>query len=120
MVLGDTTTALRLFEALPDTTYCERVPCVEQKLVEATLLAARGEDLKAAALLDEWIPSIVGIVGVLGLAERARIAERLGDRTTALRDYQHVADAWRNADPELAGYVAEAREGLARLTQEPR
>jgi hypothetical protein len=31
-----------------------------------------------------------------------------------------VANVWRHADPELQPYVAEAREGLGRMTSEPR
>jgi len=31
-----------------------------------------------------------------------------------------VADVWRHADPELQPYVAEAKEGLSRLTSEQR
>src|SRR5258705_306250 len=55
-----------------------------------------------------------------GLAGRGRIAERLGDLTTARRAYQDVADDWRHADPELAGYVAEANAGLARVSRKTR
>jgi hypothetical protein len=52
--------------------------------------------------------------------ERARVAERLGDRETAARDYQYVADIWCRADAQLQPYVAEAREGLVRVSGEPR
>ena len=55
---------------------------------------------------------------VLWALERARVAERRGDRAKASRDYQYVADAWRHADPQLQPYVAEAREALARLAGE--
>lgn len=51
----------------------------------------------------------------LAMLERARIAERLGDRATASRQYQFVADAWRNADPELQPHVIEAKSALSRL-----
>jgi hypothetical protein len=52
--------------------------------------------------------------------ERARSAERLGERGRATREYQFVVDAWRHADPELQAYVAEARGALERLTGQPR
>lgn len=48
------------------------------------------------------------------------MAERLGDREKAIRSYQYVADVWRHADAELQPYAAEAKEGLSRLTGEPR
>ena len=57
---------------------------------------------------------------VLWTLERARVAERLGDREKAIRAYQYVANLWRHADPELQPYVTEAREGLGRMTGEPR
>jgi eukaryotic-like serine/threonine-protein kinase len=120
MVRGDTTEATRHFGALSDSVYCELVSCTQQKLVEAELLEARGAHKEAAAILDRWIPQIIGGLADVGLAERGRIAERLGDLATARRDYQHVADDWGHADPELAGYVAEAKAGLARVSRKTR
>jgi hypothetical protein len=57
---------------------------------------------------------------VLWTLEGARVAERLGDREKVIRAYQYVAGVWRHADPELQPYVTEAREGLGRMTSEPR
>ena len=57
---------------------------------------------------------------MVGILERGRVAERLNDRDKAVQCYSFVLDAWRNADPELQPYVTEARDGLARLTGEPR
>jgi len=88
--------------------------------LSAVLLAARGEDRAAAAILDQWVPQNNGGLAVYGLLIRARIAERLGDLPTARRAYRHVADSWRHADPELAKYVAEAQAGLARLSRRTR
>jgi hypothetical protein len=51
---------------------------------------------------------------------RARLAERLQDKATAIQYYQRVLDTWRHADPELRPYVQEARAGLDRLRREPR
>jgi hypothetical protein len=51
---------------------------------------------------------------------RARVNERLGNREKAIAAYRFVADVWRNADPELQPYVAEARAALKRLSGEPR
>jgi hypothetical protein len=67
-------------------------------------------------LLDRWrwsggdTPSFV-----LATLELGRIAERLGDTTKAAECYAFVTAAWHRADQELLPYVAEAREGLARL-----
>jgi hypothetical protein len=111
---GDSAAALRAFTALPDSV-CGLVSCPFQKLTEARLLQAAGEDRRAAELLDRW----AGLER-LAMLERARLAERLGDREKAVKSYQFVADVWRHADPELQPYVVEARKGLERLTDEPR
>ena len=51
--------------------------------------------------------------------ERGRVNERLRERDKAVTAYQFVADVWRNADPELQPYVAEARAALVRLGRKP-
>jgi serine/threonine-protein kinase len=113
---GDTAVALRAFAALPDSA-CGRglVDCRAQKLTEARLLQAVGQGRRASELLDRWAglepPAVL---------ERARLAERLGDREKAVKSYQFVADVWRHADPELRPYVLEARKGLERLKGELR
>ncbi len=109
---GDSAAALEAFAALPDSA-CGHglVSCRPPKLTEARLLVAAGQDQKAAAVLDRW-----GELEPLALLERARIAERLGDRETALRCYRYVAAIWLHADPELQPYVREARTGLERLS----
>jgi len=117
---ADTANALRRFAALPDSVYCALVVCTVEKVTAAVLLAARGEDREAAAILDQWVPQMNGGLAVYGLLIRARIAERLGDLPTARRAYRHVADSWRHADPELAKYVAEAQAGLARVSRRTR
>ena len=109
---GDTAAALTRFEALPDTLYCVGiVSCRAAKYTEGLLRSARGEHARAMALLEE----VGGALGVLASLERARIGERTGDRVLARRLYGHVAAMWRTADPELQGYVAQARAGLARV-----
>jgi hypothetical protein len=117
LVRGDSATALGDLAARPDS-LCLVVPCYLEKLTEARLLAARGEDRKAASLLDRyrWTQNPYFIFSTL---ERGRIAERLGERETAIDCFQLVVDYWRRADPQLQPYVAEARSALARLTEEP-
>jgi hypothetical protein len=70
-----------------------------------------------ARLRDKFIGGEIGLPCSL---ERARIAERLGEVARAVEGYQYVAGMWRQADPELQPFVAEARQALGRLTAEPR
>jgi len=116
LVRGDSGAAIRDLRAMPDS-ICE---CATQKLTLAQLLEARGEDREAGEILDRWVWSLSGPFLVLARLERARIAERTGDRAKATREYQFVADAWRHADPEFQVHVAEAREGLRRLGAAPK
>jgi eukaryotic-like serine/threonine-protein kinase len=113
----DTATAVRRLEALPDS-LCPL--CYTHRLTLANLLSARQEDRKAARLLDRSLVELAVPSDVLWTLERARVAERMGDREKAVHNYQYVADIWRHADPELQPYVTEAREGLGRMTSEPR
>jgi serine/threonine-protein kinase len=117
LIRHDTATAIHVLEALPDS-LCAL--CYLQRMTLGHLLAARQEDAKAAKLLDRWLIDIPLPSAILWTLDRARVAERLGDRDKAIRSYQYVADVWRRADPELQPYVAEAKEGLSRLTSEPR
>jgi eukaryotic-like serine/threonine-protein kinase len=113
----DTTTAISRLETLPDS-LCPL--CYSQRLTLARLLSATQQDQKAMRLLDRTLVELLLPSEVLWTLERARVAERLGDREKASHDYQYVADVWRHADPELQPYVTEAREGLKRMTAEPR
>ena len=117
LLRGDTTAAIRGFETLPDS-LCPF--CYFQRLTLAQLLSARREDRKAFRLMDSYLVELLVPSEVLWTLERARVAERLGERETAAHDYQYVADVWRRADAQLQPYVAEAREGLMRVTEEPR
>jgi serine/threonine-protein kinase len=104
---GDTTHALSRFLAFPDSSCLNARQLREVKF---RLLAATGRDADAAAVFDgsndRWVPLVL---------ERARLAERLNDRATAVKYYRFVADAWLHADPELQPVVAEARAAIARL-----
>jgi len=120
LLRGDSSAALRGFEALPDS-LCLLDSCFYSNLTRARLLNASGRDREAARVMDRWLP--LGDYSpwfVMGMLERGRVAERLNDREKAMNVYSFVVDAWRNADPELQPYVAEARDGLVRLTGEPR
>jgi eukaryotic-like serine/threonine-protein kinase len=111
----DTAGAVRHLLAVPDSAY-QQWPL--DRLVLAQLLSAQGRDREAWAVLGE--PPFVlrdpaRIAEVFWALERARVAERLGERRAAAEGYQLVAAAWVHADPELQPYVAEANQALARL-----
>jgi serine/threonine-protein kinase len=115
LVRADTAEAIRRFEALSDS-LCVVAGCFPEKLTLARLLAARGDDRSAAAIHARWEKGgNARPVHVIAALEHARIAERLGDHVTAARQYRFVVEAWRGADPELAGVVDEARGGLRRV-----
>jgi eukaryotic-like serine/threonine-protein kinase len=116
----DTTEALRRFLAFPDSLcsgfYAALSPSLAPlKRIRFELLTATGRTRDAASLADRQVTLPLTIAAVVGTLERARAAEVLGDRSGALRAYQFVIAVWRNADPELGAYVAEARAGLNRL-----
>ena len=113
---GDTTKALAHFAALPDST-C--LGCYLDRLREAQVLNARGRHRDAAALLGERLFVLLTPTEVTMALERARAAEKLGERETAGDAYALVAGAWSNPDPELQAKSAEARAGLQRLGRAP-
>jgi serine/threonine-protein kinase len=116
LVRGDSSEALTRFEALPDS-LC--VGCYSESLTRLLLRSARRQDRAVVETPWPWSEAPMAREVVARL-EQARAAERLGERERAISGYRFVAEAWRNADPELRPYVAEARQALARLTSEPR
>jgi DNA-binding SARP family transcriptional activator len=102
---GDTTVALE--RILPDST-CPGAP--QRRAMQFRLLAASGRDTEAAWVWDRIYDRRVPL-----MLERARVAERSGDPSTAIHYYQFVAQAWLHADRELQPVVAEARVALRRL-----
>ena len=112
---GDTASALARFRALPDSTG----PVWFERLTLARLLTAKGQDREALAVLDREFPfPIVTASHGIWALERARLAEKLGEREKAKYWYGYVAALWRHGDPELQQSVTEAREALGRLTEE--
>jgi serine/threonine-protein kinase len=115
---GDTTSALRRFETLPDsscTMFCAEVP-----LATAQLLVARGRYQEADSILARrWM---VGDrpTELLFALERGRVSERLDDRDQAIEAYTLVIDAWENGDSLVQPVVEAAREGLRRLGEDER
>jgi tetratricopeptide (TPR) repeat protein len=116
---GDSTEGLRMLTALPDS-LCAVSDCFFEKFTLAELAAARGQDREAAGIYDRWLRARDwSPLFMLGRLNRARVAERLGERDQAAGLYQYVLDAWQHADAELQPWVAEAREALGRLKTEP-
>ena len=108
---------MRLFQSIPDTLCIVNI-CYYEKLIEARLLASQGRARQAGEVLDLWVWRAEGPLYVLGMLDRARIAESLGEREKALQSYQFVVDVWRGADPQLQPFVVEARNALTRMTRE--
>jgi serine/threonine-protein kinase len=115
---GDTARATQSFLALP-TDLCPG--CYLDRLTLAQLLVEGHRNQEAWRILqaDHPIQTLSPTpTAVLWYLLRGRVAERIGERDVALQSYQWVTGMWRNPDAELKPYVAEAREGLARLTEE--
>ncbi len=107
---GDTATATRLFDALPDTL----VNLPFDRFVTARLIG-KTNPKRAFALLERHTPSPDLLFTVREL-ERGRLAEKVGDRERAVDAYSFVAAAWHNADaPQLRDGAKEARDALQRL-----
>ncbi len=110
---SDTAEAVRVFDTVPDTmcAWCYMMDAWPR----ARLLAAAGRLQDAAALLEVQPAEWMNPIDIARVLDRARVHERLGNRARARSEYTFVANAWRNADPELQPLVAEARAGAERL-----
>jgi hypothetical protein len=51
--------------------------------------------------------------------QRARLAEKRGERDLALAEYGFMARLWAGADEPLRSLADEAKAAVARLTAEP-
>lgn len=108
---GDTSSALKGFLAFPDS-LCPNAQQLRD--VRFRLLVAVGRGPEAAALFDRSDDRRVPL-----MLERARLAERLGDRPMAVHYFRFVLQAWLHADPERQPVVAEAQSALQRLGDVP-
>ena len=102
---GDTATATRLFDALPDT-LAINIPFdlfMRARLIGRQRSAARNRAPRAhMAVSTCCIPP--------GELERGRLAEKIGDKERAVDAYAFVATVWQNAD---AGRFATPRRKRA-------
>jgi hypothetical protein len=110
----DTVGALREFASLPDSLCHE---CGWSWITRAQLQESQGRYAEAAAILDQ-IGVLNTAMGTLTELERARVAEKLGDKARARDGYSFVADMWQRGDPFFQQYAAQARAGLKRLSGE--
>ena len=109
----DTTEALRRFATLSRT---QCTGCFDfDRIVEAQLLARRDSAHAAYRILGEWRGASAVPSDILIAYERARVAERIGERAEAIASYRTVVNAWAKADPVLRPLVKDARDALARL-----
>jgi eukaryotic-like serine/threonine-protein kinase len=110
----DSATALRLFDALPDSL----VTIPVDVFYHARLMERRDPQRALALLVSKASPGL--LMGARAL-ERARIEERLGQRSAAVDDYARVAALWQNTDsPQLRTARDEARAALQRLDADGR
>jgi hypothetical protein len=115
LIRGDTLASIERFKALPDTA-CPA--CFSDRIVLARLLIGAGRLQDAASLLTQDLAdgsAQNNPLSILWSLERGRLAERLGDRANAMRRYDLVDAAWRNADPSIQWAVDSARSGRKRV-----
>jgi hypothetical protein len=115
---GDTTRAIaKLFAVIDSLCWtCSYSAHITDIHALAPLLWARGRDREAEPYLDWYNPSVPIVVLNIALTLQAgRVAERLGNRETAIASYRRFARAWAYADPHLQPMVEEARVALRRL-----
>ncbi len=120
---GDGAGALRMVEAgwpapVPDVfVKDDSYSTVAERYFRAQLLARAGRDREALAWfgsLPEDISRAI-VFPVAAEAEQGRVLERMGRPREAAVRYARFADRWRDADPEAAARVRDARErGRAR------
>jgi hypothetical protein len=116
LALGDTATAIERLSGLAP--WCWSIECDHETLTLARLLAGLERDreaLRQYALVPTPMHRAPSPEAVLIAFERGRLQERLGQRIEAVRSYEYVAAAWRDADPALRHYADAALEGLKRL-----
>jgi hypothetical protein len=112
---GDSATALREFDSIPDSMQA-CLGCQVWQLTHAQLLERAGRWQAAESNLRPDPAYWATALGVLWTLERARVAEHLGNIAEARDNYTLVVAAWRNPDEQLRVYVDEARRALARLS----
>jgi serine/threonine-protein kinase len=114
----DTAAAVRELDIVPDS-ICSMDACFAVWYTKAQLLGAVGRDRDAMRILQHEYPN-TDPTRTLWRYERAKVAERLGMREQATRDYAYVAAAFQHADSSLQPIVRDSRAALERLGGEGR
>jgi tetratricopeptide (TPR) repeat protein len=112
---GDTVSATRLFDALPDSALT-----VPIDVFMRARLIGKQNPRQAIDLLERHTntPDLLYAVREL---ERGRLAERINDRERAVDAYSYVASVWRGAEsPQLRDGAKEAADALKRLDSDGR
>lgn len=109
----DTAAAVRAMPELADSLCLDG--CDMVRFAKGRVAAYQGRYAEAQSYLTPSFRTVVAPLTPLFALERARLAERAGDRERALREYSYVARAWRKADPELRSYKVEAEQAVERL-----
>ena len=112
---ADTSRAVEQFRALPDTV-CS---CPYDRITAAQLFLNRGLAEDARHKFAGQSPGFMSPPEGFWRLARARAFEAVGQRDSAIVDYDFVVKLWQRADSALQPYVSEAKSALARLTAEP-
>jgi serine/threonine-protein kinase len=107
---GDTASATKLFDALPDS----MLTIPYDSFIRARLIG-RTDPKRAIALLERHTSNPDVLYAAREL-ERGRLAEKIDDRQRAVDAYSYVAAVWRNAESApLRDGAREASNALKRL-----
>ena len=112
---ADTSRAVEQFRALPDTV-CS---CPYDRITAAQLFLNRGLAEDARHKFAGQSPGFMSPPEGFWRLARARAFEAVGQRDSAIVDYDFVVKLWQHADSALQPYMSEAKSALARLTAEP-
>lgn len=108
----DTINATKAFALLSDT-LCLR--CEQDHLTTAQLLKKRRDFGAADKILRQRLYSLLTPAEIVIAFERGSVAEAMQQRDVALRSYRLVISAWARGDPEVQGFVRDAKAGIRRL-----
>jgi tetratricopeptide (TPR) repeat protein len=121
---GDYEETLRLLDTVRSDAWWALVPWslllsqAQERYLRAQTLDALGRDEEALVWYSSfgWVTFVEGLYVAPALLRKAEIYERLGDLEQAAFHYRRFITRWRDCDPELRPFLAEAEQALARLT----
>ena len=112
---GDTVSATRLFDALPDSLPIS----IPFDLFTRARLIGRQDPRRAIEILERH--SGADLLYPARELERGRLAEKIGDKERAVDAYSFVATVWQSADAgPLRDAAKEASDALTRLDSDGR